>query len=263
MLRRVMVCLDDRNSGRLGLDAGLRFAAGYGSTLTGLLIREPLAAPVDEQAAHAHEAAQDAREERLLHTFREACHSRGLTHAWRVVTGLPAEVIPLAARTFDLVVIGRGDKPDSALGSVASSLVRSLATPVLVVSGELESLRTIALAYDGSHGADRALALAADLASHWKGEDLAVVLIGVDPGDDSVRQALVEAERYLDTYHLAHRTHVLEGPAAECITDVARREKAELLIMGAYGHSRAHELLLGSTTQQVTDRWKGELLLWR
>lgn len=282
MFRRVMVCLDDSNSGRLSFDAAVRFAAGYGSTLTGLLIREPFAIPswpamegmapaslsatsqtTFEQALHDHETAQDKREDRLLHTFRETCRARGLTHAWRVVSGSPGELIPLVARAFDLVVIGRGDKPDSALGSVASTLVRGLACPVLLVSGEPSPLSRIALAYDGSLGANRALALTADIASHWKGDDVAVVLIGVDSGNNAVREAFIEAERYLDTYHLAHRSHILEGPAAELIVEVAAREKAELLVMGAYGHSRARELLLGSTTQNVIERWKGELLLWR
>lgn len=260
MLRRVMVCLDDSNSGRMGLDAALRFATAYGSTLTGLLIREP---PPPDQPVHDHEAAQDAREERLIHAFREACRSRALTHAWRVMSGAPGQLIPLAARAFDLVVIGRGAKPDSALGSVASTLVRELACPVMVVAGESSTLRTIAVAYDGSHGASRALALAADIAVHEKDPEIAVVLIGVDPGDDSVREAFVEAEKYLDAYHLAHRSHILEGPAADCIVDVARREKADVLVMGAYGRSRAHELLVGSTTEKVIDGWRGEILLWR
>ena len=35
MLRRVMVCLDDRPCGRMSLESALQFATGYGATLTG------------------------------------------------------------------------------------------------------------------------------------------------------------------------------------------------------------------------------------
>lgn len=282
MLRRVVVCLDDRPSGRMSLDAALRFAVGYGATLTGLVIREPPTVPgamtVDvfspgavspgtavaiDRMLREHEETENAREQRLVHTFREACLARGLGCAWRECSGDPRLEIPRAVRACDLVIIGRGEKPDDALGSVASTLVRQLACPVMVVSREIESVTTLGVCYDGSHGADRALALAADVASHWKGTDVAVVLIGVRTGDDSVREALNDAERYLDAYHLAHRTHLLDGPPAELLVETALREKVDLLLMGAYGHSRARELLLGSTTRQVIDRWKGALLLWR
>ena len=282
MLRRVMVCLDDRPSGRKGLEAALQFAGGYGATLTGLLIREPASvaawtsfdglAPAAltpggaialEAVLVDHQTEQDIHEDRVLHMFHEACRARGLPCAWRVSTGFPGEVIPLEARTFDMVVIGRGEKPDDALGSVADSLVRHLSCPVMVVSREPEPLSTIALAFDGSHGADRALALAADVATHWKGDPVAVVLIGVSDGTDRVAEALIEAERYLDVYHLAHRSHIVEGKPADVIPEIARSEKAELLVMGAYGHSRARELLLGSTTRDVIERWTGQLLLWR
>lgn len=253
MLRRVMVCLDDRPGGHAALDSALRFAASYGATLTGLVVRDP----------QKDTATQDAREDLLLHGFREGCLGRGLTSAWLVRDGLPGDLIPQAARAFDLVVIGRDEGPREPGGSIASTLVRRVGCPVMLVSSEPAALATIALAYDGSQGADRALALTADVATHWKGGEVAVALIGVDAGDGHVRQALIEAEQYLDTYHLAHRTHALEGAAADLIAQVALREKAELLVMGAYGHSRAREVLVGSTTHQLVDRWKGALLLWR
>lgn len=282
MLRRVMVCLDDRPCGRMSLESALQFATGYGATLTGLMIREPASVPAwssfDGLAPAAltpggaialeailvdHQTEQDINEDRLLNRYREACRARGLAAVWRVATGFPGEVIPLEARTFDMVVIGRGQKPDDALGSVAASVVRDLACPVLIVSREPDPLSTIAVAFDGSHGADRALALAADIATCWKGEPIAVVLIGVSDGTDRVAEALIEAERYLDIYHLAHRTCMVEGNPAAVIPETAQREKAGLLVMGAYGHSRARELLLGSTTHDVIAAWKGQLLLWR
>ena len=282
MLRRVMVCLDERPSGQMSLDAALRFAAGYGASLTGLVIRAPAMVPgamaadlfapgsmspgassTIDRMLREHEACEDRREERLAHAFREACSARGLTCAWLAVTGDPGREIARAARAFDMVVIGRGEKPGDALGSVASTLVRQLACPVMVVTRELPPVDRMGVCYDGSHGADRALALAADIATHWKGGEIAVVLMGVSSGDDTVREALNDAERYLDAYHVAHRTHLLEGPAAPLLAETAQHERVDLLLMGACGHSRVRELLLGSTTQQVIDLWKGALLLWR
>ena len=282
MLRSVLLCLDERSSGRMSLEAALRFAGGYGASLSGLVVREPPVMPVMmrsdmgmaggmspgnatmiNEIVRDHESRQDMREEQLIHGFRESCVSRGLTATSREASGDPRDEIPRAARAFDLVISGRGDRPDDVLGSVAGALVRNLSCPVMLLSGDLPPLSVIAVAYDGSHGADRALALAADVATHWKGNDVTVVLIGVGTADSGVREALADAERYLDVYHLGHRTHVVEGPAAVQLVETARREKADLLVMGAYGHSRLREMLLGSTTREVIDTWKGALLLWR
>ena len=38
---------------------------------------------------------------------------------------------------------------------------------------------------------------------------------------------------------------------------------ADLLVMGAYGHSLVREVLLGSTTRSVIARWHRPILLWR
>jgi nucleotide-binding universal stress UspA family protein len=43
----------------------------------------------------------------------------------------------------------------------------------------------------------------------------------------------------------------MDTPVAETIVDVARERDAQALVVGAHGHGRLEEVLLGSTSREV------------
>lgn len=285
MLRHVLVCLKSAPENRACRDAAIDLGRQTGAFLTGLYVRSlppvptPLAYPltgfvIGEPIALSphmlqevgdrqmeHDAHEDDRQTEVFAEFLGSARTAGVRADTLVRLGDVEQGVLDAARATDLVMLGRGRKTDmSLLGSVAGSIVRSVERPVLIVP-ERRALRTIAVAYDGSPGADRALAMAADLALHWREAAPRVVLIGVTRrGPDSLR-FLEPARRYLNVCDLPHTVRAGSGEAEWLIDGLAFQENADLLCIGAYRHSLARDVLLGSTTQAILERWDRPILL--
>jgi nucleotide-binding universal stress UspA family protein len=75
------------------------------------------------------------------------------------------------------------------------------------------------------------------------------VHVARDGGDGEA--VLGEARRYLAAYDLQVTYRAVTGPPHERIVDVLRDGDFDLLFIGAYGHSRIIEMVLGSTTEYV------------
>lgn len=282
MLRHVYVCLQAGTPDDGCLETSVQFARGYGAWLSGLYIREPAPPPYPPLAdpllpsfpsaemmqeyrreSEDHERRQDALEAATVQRFSETCRSAGIGHRMHVRTGDPKSEIPAGVKTADLVIVGRGQREDSPLGSVSGWLVRHLARPVLLAGRPLHGVKRVLVAYDGSHGAERALSLAADIASRWRDHGVRVHLLHARRVGEPQDHGIAIAEHYLDVYEIERETHQHIGLAGDVIPETAERIGADLVVMGAYGHSLVREVLLGSTTQAVIARWRGPLLLWR
>lgn len=280
MLRHVLTCLPIHGPHEACLETSLRFAAGYGSWLTGMVVREPaplpypmVGNPMDpgfpsgevlaemQREVDRHEAREDEAQRSLLQRFAAACRKHEVPGGTLVRCGSVRDHIAVAAVTADLVCVGRGEREGTPLGSTAGWLARNLSRPVLIAGKMPRPLARIAVAFDGSAAAGRALSLAADIAKRWREKvhiDLVHVRTTDTPGD-----FLDQAAHYLKVYEIDHQRHEVPGKAATEIVAVAERLQSDLLVMGAYGHYLVRELLLGSTTQEVVSRWAGPLLLWR
>ena len=69
--------------------------------------------------------------------------------------------------------------------------------------------------------------------------------------DNEADRVLAEAQRYLQSYEIPVTIKSLTGPPHQRIVDVLRDGSYDLLFIGAYGHSRIIEMVLGSTTEFV------------
>src|SRR5207244_2283829 len=74
---------------------------------------------------------------------------------------------------------------------------------------------------------------------------------------------LDEARRYLAAYTLEVELLARSGYANETILDVMAEQAYDLLFIGAYGHSRIIEMVLGSTTEYVLRNSPSPLFLCR
>jgi nucleotide-binding universal stress UspA family protein len=168
----------------------------------------------------------------------------------------------LQARYADLVVLSQSD-PDALGAAIVRQLPESLALnsgrPVLVVpyAGHYTHLDRHALvAWDGSRAATRALTDALPLLRRSARVTLALFdpqrqygVHGDEPGAD---MAL-----YLARHGV--KVEVLSQPKPDgvdtgnALLSLAADCDADLLVMGAYGHSRWREILLGGTTRRVLE----------
>ncbi len=157
----------------------------------------------------------------------------------------------------------RGNHADFAKGHLGSNLervIRSCQHPVLVASTAVWPMERFVLAYDGGHSARKAVdyALREPL---LQGMRCHLICVGKD--DAKHREPLAEAEARLAAAGYAVEAELVAGDPDEVILGAIERDGADLLVMGAYGHSQIRQLIVGSTTTNLLRRTKRPVLLFR
>jgi nucleotide-binding universal stress UspA family protein len=157
------------------------------------------------------------------------------------------------ARTTDLVVIGhRGINErfsTGLLGGTAESVARKSPRPVFVSPMQFQTVSHPLLAYDGSQRASAAMHSAAEFCAEL---ELPLTVLSVTAREGSSEErALDEARRYLSSYDVQPTFLSLSGHPYQQIVDCIKDRGHDLLFIGAYGHSRIIEMVLGSTTEYV------------
>lgn len=173
------------------------------------------------------------------------------------------ETIVEREENADLVVIGkRGASADFAkghLGSKVERVVRQSTRPVLVASRAFAEPRTILVAFDGGASARKALAFVAT-SPLFAGLGLHVVMAGrVDSGH---AQNLKWARELLATRDDCH-VGMIDGKPEEVIAGQIVASGAQMLVMGAYGHSPLRTMIVGSTTTEMVRSCTIPVLLFR
>jgi nucleotide-binding universal stress UspA family protein len=165
----------------------------------------------------------------------------------------------------DLIVLGaKGHSfiERSLLGSVTRRVIGYTRRDVLVVPPRAEvGWERILLATDASKSGEAAAARALDLAEAY-GSELQVAAVfeipqiyGEAPAaadwrdmlQDYVKEVVAKAQ----SRNISATALVLEGTPYRAITDLAQREKINLIVMGSHGRTGLSRLLMGSVTERV------------
>lgn len=157
------------------------------------------------------------------------------------------------ARLADCVVLSRSS-------GLAGELALVSRCPVLVVDEDAPLSAPVAracIAWDGGDEAAHALRAAAPLLA--TGSEVHVLTVKEKPGGFPATDAL----RYLARHGISAELHELArtGSTEETIAAAAARLQAELLVMGAYGHSRMREYLFGGVTRYFLEDCRSPALL--
>ncbi len=154
-----------------------------------------------------------------------------------------------------LVIIGKRGESDlhatMHLGSNLQRVVRASRRPTMIVPPGLRPLRQFVVAYDGGPSSRKAIDMLTQETLLLEAE---CHLLMVSPGDDEHVARLDEAAERLRAagYRVNARLVKAEpGHPDESIISVVERTSADLLVMGAYSHSRFRSLILGSTTNAL------------
>lgn len=170
----------------------------------------------------------------------------------RVVLGAALDAAATEARTYDLALLPWSADTLSAQ-DMAQALVFGAGVPVILVpaSASVASVNHIAIAWDGSRVAARALCDALPLLTAGGQVTVITVQDEKELGASGIAQTLVAA---LDRRgHVAKAADItLEGrPIATALQDTALANGAQLLAMGGFGHSRLRDFILGGATKGV------------
>lgn len=136
------------------------------------------------------------------------------------------------------------------------SAVRALHRPILVANAPFVEPQRFMIAFDGSAMGRKTVEMVADSPLL---RDLECHVATVGEEDEALRWA---SER-LASAGFQPRTHLLDGEPAVALTEFAKERNIDLLIMGAYGHSRIRQLVVGSTTTTILRRSTVPVLILR
>ena len=193
--------------------------------------------------------------------FEDIANRHGVSAEWRDASGYPSTLVALHGRYVDLIVLGQPD-PDDMRGSLfwprPEEVALAVGRPMLVIpyAGAWHDIgQRVLVGWDGSREATRAINDAMPLLAAAR----SVTVLAVDPADGAAGHGDIPGADI--ALHLARHgvranieTTVSDGiGAGNTLLSRASDLDADLLVMGAYGHSRVRELLLGGATQTVLE----------
>jgi nucleotide-binding universal stress UspA family protein len=254
---------DPPSAARLGLAVAL--AQGFEAHLVGIAVVPPPLLPpsygeavtfVGPELIEAQRAAAREVATRLRAGFESAAGRAGLGHEWRQEEGDAQRVLTWQARYADLAVIGQSEAEgiDSLAEQTAERVMLGSGGPVLVVpyAGSFQGFgRHLMVAWNGSRESSRAVR---DSLPLLKRADRVTVL-EVGPKDER-GQATIDLATMLARHGVkVTAEHTVSGgmPIGELLLSHLADRGCDGLVMGAYGHSRLRELVLGGVTRSLID----------
>lgn len=202
-----------------------------------------------------------------LEKFSAQCDAaRVASFEARVVDDEAGAGLNLHGRAADLIVLGPADpQARGAAAELPTHVISGSGRPVLLVPGGGQTAsvgRRILLAWDGGREAARALQLALPLLKD--ADEVSIAVFEVAASEHVVAEALAADPRPWLAHHGVTATlavHAIDHQrrlnrrheVGERLLSLADGVAADLLVMGAYGHSRFRESLLGGVTRTVLE----------
>jgi nucleotide-binding universal stress UspA family protein len=264
----LLVVLDADQSTRERISLATTLAAGFDAHLAGLYVAMPPARRAEyalldigildiPYTSNPETGREQAEATRAL--FEEVTARHAVSAEWRSASGYPAGIAAVHGRYSDLIIVGQLDAYDTQadlLRARPEEVAMLAGRPVLVVpyAGHFDRIgRRVVIGWDASREAARAVKDAMPLLA--KAESVTVLTIDAEqnpgghgeiPGADI---ALHLARHGVKAQ--VERTVSAGIGVGNTLLSQAADLQADLLVMGAYGHSRVRELLLGGTTRTV------------
>lgn len=238
---------------RLAADLARRFDA----TLTGAAAAE-VPAPLFAHDIRDAQAQYDRARDEILHELERAhavfarCAGEAPRTDWRSGTARPFAYFVEQGRAADLLVIGRGGPTDldpGPLGMAPGPVLMEAGRPVLVVPPSISSLRgdRIVVAWKDTPESRRAVTGALPFLRSAK--EISVVTAG----EGARFEGAQDVAAHLARHGASATTHLLTTTTSDGdeILRFARKQDADLIVMGAYGHSRLREWAFGGATRHM------------
>lgn len=164
----------------------------------------------------------------------------------------------------DLIVIGkRGEAADFNtlhLGSNLERVVRATHKPVLVASRGFQPIKKVLFAFDGGPSSLKAVEFLAQK-THYQDLESKVLMVGEQTTKH--KRQLEGAVATLVNAGFKASGEMKQGQPESVITQQVDEQGFDLVVMGAYGHSRIRNLIIGSTTTEMIRSCKVPVLLFR
>jgi nucleotide-binding universal stress UspA family protein len=187
--------------------------------------------------------------------FRQTVGNARHVIDWRSELDFPTEFLVSQARCADLVVVNPNRGFLGAYNSLDTvGVILKSGRPVLVAPNEVEALQAnrIVIGWKDTREARRAVMDALPFLH----EATHVTIAGIcEEGDEkATRRGIDDVVQYLARHRVKGGSRIIlhaEGSSAARLIRLAKDEGADLLVTGAYGHSRLGEWVFGGVTQEL------------
>jgi nucleotide-binding universal stress UspA family protein len=209
---------------------------------------------IESEAERAKERAAEAEK-----NFKAIIGRLGVDAEWRQGTGYAADVVSLNAKYSDITVMGQAN-PDDPQNypnpGLAAEVALGAGRPILVVpyiGTQQEVGKNVLVAWNGSREATRAVNDALPILE--RADKVTVLAInprkgGGDHGDIPSADIALHLARHgvkAEASQTVSEDMDVGGVLLSRLSDLG----ADLVVMGAYGHSRMRELMMGGATRDL------------
>jgi nucleotide-binding universal stress UspA family protein len=265
--KTLLVHLDTSNRVQARLEIALRLARRFDAHLTGLFatfVPDPREFRVMAGSTTWFDAHRKLREEQrgaIERIFHAELLRAGVKGDWIGTSLHGEESVVSHSRYADLIIVGQSD-PDDPETFIADrfpeTVVLTSGRPVLVVpyAGRHEAVGSrVLVAWNGSREAARAVHDAMPILTH--AERVTVVRVNVPGSPAPVREPgtdiTLTLARHGANVDVVEITSDRDETCGDALLSLAADEGYDLLVMGAYGHARWKEQVVGGVTRTMFD----------
>jgi len=173
---------------------------------------------------------------------------------WREALTAPTQAVVTASRSADLILISASEEAspgDTYRVADPANVVLQAGRPLLIVAGKAEKVpaRKIVVAWKDTREARRAVADAVPLLA--SAEEVTVVTVAAQ-AEQWIRQSVADVVAFLVAHGVKARPELIESPDEYLeLLSFIDRSGADLVVSGAYGHSRLREWAFGGVTRSL------------
>lgn len=259
---------DDKLANRLEVAFGL--ANDYGASVTGVYAITPAAPPtsfmgyIPPEFIEKTRAIETEKATAAIKLFEETAAKAGISAQAVKEEGYALEVLNKHALSSDIVLVGQVDPDDDTLAPyeyLADELVVSCAQPVLAIpyAGKYQNFgQHILVGWNNTREAAKAMHYALPFMKNAK----EVTLLSINPESDQSNENAAALE-HLKRHGVNAKLKVTQWNdvgVGNALLDSLVDMNADMLVMGAYGHSRIREMILGGATQEILNHMTAPIL---
>jgi len=267
--RKILVAVDSSESSRNALYQAFRLASEEKCWITVTSVVPPYEGEIEITGVKDIRAAlRKPCEDTLAEVESIAKNERMLVKTVCEEGDIHERIVDLAdAENCDVIVMGRRGKrrvERSLIGPVTARVIGYTQRDVLVVpSSTVIGWKKIVLATDGSKYSTLAANRAISFAKSYGGELRIVSVVDVPSEfyaeapqavDDLVKKAkgfVADVKKQANAEGVKAETFVGESEAFEAITNLAKEQKADMIVIGSHGRTGLRRLLMGSVAEKV------------
>jgi nucleotide-binding universal stress UspA family protein len=183
--------------------------------------------------------------------------AQGADYEWRSAQDYPNRAMARTARAADLLVASPRSRAAATSSVDPAELTMSVGRPVLLIPEGIrrQQASTIVVAWKDTREARRAVADA--LPFLVRADDVIIQAICAPDDDDGAVFQTADVVSALQRHGVAARPAVAHGwpdEVPDALHQAVDRTSADMIVAGAYGHSRAREWFFGGVTYELMHR---------